>query len=161
MDRVAWWVAVHGVIKRQTWLGMHAHALRIFSYSMQTLIYSMWNIVPWLGVEPGPSGTQSLRQDHQGHPCSSFLPSFSYWFLGFLYVLWICLLTNKYISSSILWLSFSLIMSFSEQNVLSLKQYSFFSSRFFFFLLCLRNICLSQCHEETFLCYILEFTFYS
>ena len=48
---------------------------RIFSWGMQTLSGSLWNLVPWPGIKPGPPalGVWSLSHwNHQGSP-KSFL----------------------------------------------------------------------------------------
>ena len=93
-----------------------------------------------------------------------FYLSFSYWFLGFLYIFWIhvfwqidayLLLFSNFHSH--LWCPLMNRISYFKAIVIFFFN---FSSRFFF-APCLRNICLPQCHEEIFLCYILEFTFYS
>ena len=47
----------------------------IFSCSMQTLSCKIWDLVPWLGIEPMPSvlGAQNLSQlDHHRHPIKQF-----------------------------------------------------------------------------------------
>ena len=63
MDRGAWWAAVHGVAKSQTWVSNeHLHCTESYC--------GMWDLIPWLGIEPGALciGNAVLDTDHQRSP---------------------------------------------------------------------------------------------
>ena len=62
MDREAWWATVHGVTKSQTWLS--DLALAYISLAVLGLRCSMWDLVPWPGIEPLPSALGEWSLSH-------------------------------------------------------------------------------------------------
>ena len=86
MDRGAWWAAVHGVVKTQTWLSdftftFHFHALE---KEMATHSSTLACKIPWMG-EPGrlqSMGSQRVSHDwmtSRSHFCDTWSSSNNLW----------------------------------------------------------------------------------
>ena len=67
---------------------------RIFSCSVRSLSYSMWDLVPWPGIEPGPSalGAWSIIHslDQQGNSVFYFLKPEALKFRSHIILYWSC-----------------------------------------------------------------------